>query len=393
MKYKIYYFNDSLLPGRSANKVARTNMSKAFAKIADVELVNFYFFVNNRKSAKQFVSNKVNPKPVYLPFFHDINEEKSKLYTLIHLFYYPWIILGFIGFFLIKKFSPEDIIFIRSEKITLALWIASFFRKISFSFEFNNYEFEKNRIKVFVFRKYANKSSVAVTVSNHTKQNWVVNGVDEKKIIVLPSGFDADLYTKIKISKIELRKELDLPLDKRIATYTGSIQKYRGIEEIIIAAKHLKEVEFLIFGDGDVVYYQEYVEKKFGLLENLHFKGFVANQDIPKYLKSSDVLLAPYAKKCQIIEHISPIKLFEYMASDIPIIISDFPRIREIVSGREVIFVESDNGNDLAKKIELILENKIDILSITKNASHLAEKFTWDKRSEEIFNQIKIKQV
>jgi len=113
-----------MLPGKSANKFARINMAKAFSKIELVDTVNFYFFSYNKKLSMHFKDKKLIIKPIYLPFFHDINEEKSILYKIIHIFYYPLIVFGFFTFFIFAKFKNEDILFIRSEKITLAIgWL------------------------------------------------------------------------------------------------------------------------------------------------------------------------------------------------------------------------------------------------------------------------------
>jgi len=364
-------------------------MAKAFLKIELVDTVNFYFFSYDKKLSMHFEDKKIIIKPIYLPLFHDINEEKSIIYKIIHIFYYPLIIFGFFLFFIFAKFKNEDILFIRSEKITLAVWLASFFKKINFSFEIHNYEMGKNKFRDFIFKKYLVKSKKAVTVSNYTQRNWIKNGIAENKIMVVPSGFDPDLYKNINFSKENILKELKITENKKIATYVGSVQKYRGIEEIIYAAKYLNNVEFMIIGGGNLNYYKEYVEKKYGLLNNLHLKGFIDNADIPKYLISSDVLLAPYSKKCPTVNHMSSVKLFEYMASGIPIIISDFPSIREVVSNKEVIFSKPDNPNDLSEKIKMILEREIDSRVVSENAKKLVEKFSWNNRALKIFENIR----
>ncbi|MGB5315482.1 MAG: glycosyltransferase, partial [Robiginitalea sp.] len=54
-----------------------------------------------------------------------------------------------------------------------------------------------------------------------------------------------------------------------------------------------------------------------------------------------------------------PVKMFEYMAAGIPVIASDFPYWRELLSGTDcAIFVDPDNPSEIAVAIRMLLADK-----------------------------------
>ena len=77
-------------------------------------------------------------------------------------------------------------------------------------------------------------------------------------------------------------------------------------------------------------------------------------------------------------------KLFEYMASGVPIVASDLPSIREILNEKNAIFVEPDNSKDLVFGITRAFEHPETLEGLAKQARLDAEKYTWDKRATDI---------
>jgi glycosyltransferase involved in cell wall biosynthesis len=76
------------------------------------------------------------------------------------------------------------------------------------------------------------------------------------------------------------------------------------------------------------------------------------------------------------------------MASKRPIIASNLPSIREIVSEKEVLFFKSDDSKKLALNItKLLKDNKLQEL-LSKNAFEKVKSYTWEKRVKEIINFI-----
>jgi glycosyltransferase involved in cell wall biosynthesis len=108
--------------------------------------------------------------------------------------------------------------------------------------------------------------------------------------------------------------------------------------------------------------------------------------------RSADVLVLPNTAKEKISAYYtSPMKLFEYMASKKPIVASDIPSIKEIVSEENVFFVLPDDSAKLALGIKSVflddaLAEKRAIKSFEDVRSH-----TWQNRAERIINFMNLK--
>lgn len=71
------------------------------------------------------------------------------------------------------------------------------------------------------------------------------------------------------------------------------------------------------------------------------------------------------------------------MASGKPIVVSDLPSIREVVSEQEAFLVEPDNPQALADGIAQALSS-LDASARAAAARAKVVEYTWDKRAERI---------
>ncbi len=232
-----------------------------------------------------------------------------------------------------------------------------------------------------------------VTISNILKQSLMKQRVPEEKILVLDDAVELKKFNTINLKKSKLKKMLNFPLHKNIILYTGNLGPGRGIDTIISSLKFLDEKEycFYIIG-GDPFwfkYWKKYIKKR-RIKADIKFLGFTSIRNIPYYIKAADILIAPYTKDCYTINWMSPVKLFEYMASKVPIIASNVQRIKEICSNNECLFFKAGDSRDLSEKIKILINDRELQEKLTKNAIKKAEKHTYIKRSQkilELFNK------
>ena len=107
-------------------------------------------------------------------------------------------------------------------------------------------------------------------------------------------------------------------------------------------------------------------------------------------MKAADVLVLPNSGKEKISRiYTSPLKMFEYMAAGVPIVASDLPSIREVLSEKTAFLFEADDARDLAEKIEMVLENKEGAGERARKALKEVKKYNWEERAGKILDFVK----
>jgi len=226
------------------------------------------------------------------------------------------------------------------------------------------------------------------TIHPIIKEQFVIQGVPKFKIFIFEDVVDFEKFKKIDTNKFILRKKLKLPINKKLIMYSGSLIDHRGIDTILLAANQLKDNKDLHFyfiggNKNDIKRWKQFIKEK-NIRANIEFLGYKQNILIPYYLKAADILLAPYSLKCTTINQMSPLKIFEYMASKVPIIASNVKRLKEICKNNSCIYFYADQPEDLSEKINLLLNNiKLQQILI-QNAYNLVKNYTYEKRCKKI---------
>jgi glycosyltransferase involved in cell wall biosynthesis len=392
----IYYFTDRPLAGKSAHGIARRAMAIALASLDEVKQVNFFYLerpgqVNESGfDYHQSPNAKVVFRPVKIYFYQEeLYSYKDKLMRFFIV--NPQIILKFFYTFLKEAWGSDTVIFVRGEKALLVAYLTSLVKKFFYAGEVHNYEFGVKSVRDFFYKKIFRAARFMVTISVYTKTNWVEHGLAENKIMVLPSGVDLSAFTAVRDTKSDLRQKLHLPVDKKIVMYCGQLLFWKGIETLIESFRYQPAAEtvLLIIGgaEEDVRKYKNYTQRL--QLNNVYFLGHRPPGLIPQYLKAADVLVLPSTAKYSISRlHTSPIKLFEYLAAQTPIIVADLPSLRQFVTAEEVTFFQPDNPQDLGQQIAEVLSGGELIKSKVAVAYEKVKKYTWNKRAQKIAEEL-----
>lgn len=203
-------------------------------------------------------------------------------------------------------------------------------------------------------------------------------------ILVAPNAVDLAQFNGVETRD---RDALGLP-SGRIAMYVGHLYKWKGVGVVVEAARKSidKNLAFIFVGgtDDDLARYRSKTKD----LPNVIFLGRRPHKDVPAFIKSADVLLLPNIPITQESDlYTSPIKMFEYMASGVPIVASDLPSIGEILNDKNAILVKAGDPSELLSGIKQALRNGVSTRAVY--AKEDVRKYTWDARARKIIAFIK----
>jgi glycosyltransferase involved in cell wall biosynthesis len=113
------------------------------------------------------------------------------------------------------------------------------------------------------------------------------------------------------------------------------------------------------------------------------FTGFVAPNLVQNYQFCADVLVLYYPSGMKLNRYRSPGKLFEYMASGVPIVSVDLPVLREVLGDDPAaVLVPADSPDALAVGIAEVLDDQERASRLATRALERVEAFTWKRRAD-----------
>jgi len=219
--------------------------------------------------------------------------------------------------------------------------------------------------------------------------------IKKKSILTIPNAVDVEHFSH-NLSTKEAKQILKLPEKSHLIGYIGSLKTMnmeKGVATSIDSLKFLGEDYTLYIVGGeqhDILYYKKYAEEK-GLVHRVVFVGKVSYKEIPLYSAVCDCLIAPYPDIEHYSHYMSPMKIFEYMASKRPIVATSLPSLKEVlVEGETAILVPPSDPQALARAIERLTTDISLARKLAETAyNEVKEKYTWHKRAGAIIDFIK----
>ena len=193
----------------------------------------------------------------------------------------------------------------------------------------------------------------------------------------------------VDMSKHDARKSLELPLEKMLIMYVGSFARWKGVATLYrawanIRAQFPNALLVLVGGEaGELIRFEECrdVGRDAQTLVLPHQRASL----IPAYLASADLLILPNEPISEeSIRFTSPIKLFEYMASGRPIVVSDMPSMREVLDDSTATFFKAGDHRHLTEVLTALLCNPSDANVRAMKAQKLSKEYSWEKRAERL---------
>ncbi|KAA0909965.1 glycosyltransferase family 4 protein [Aquicoccus porphyridii] len=176
--------------------------------------------------------------------------------------------------------------------------------------------------------------------------------------------------------------------------YFGHLYPGKGMETIAALAPLLPEIYFEVYGGTgeDIARWRGTCSEQI----NLTLHGHIPHAEVAAKMAACDVLIAPYAAQ---VSHVgggdigrwmSPLKLFEYMAAERPVVTSDLPVLREVVSDGETALLcpPGDTAAYATALRRLAADTELRVRIGSAGRDLLETEYTWEKRARRVLEGI-----
>ena len=208
------------------------------------------------------------------------------------------------------------------------------------------------------------------------------------KTAIVPNGVDIELF--VGRSSPQLREKLGLER-AFVLGYVGVLREWVDLEPVFAAVKELDKTrcaaKVLVVGEEGGLEKNKALARRYGLADQVIFTGTVPYVQVPEYVSCMDICLLPF-KKDAVSENAVPLKLFEYMACQKPVISAPLAGVRQAVGDRVVY---ASDASELGQKVmELCEKQDLRTEMGLQGRRFIEENYSWVKactRLEEILSE------
>ncbi len=169
--------------------------------------------------------------------------------------------------------------------------------------------------------------------------------------------------------------------------YLGNLHPWKGVDTLIRAMPHVRQpAELHIVGGNDArIKELRALANELDVARRVVFHGAVEPGRRFEWIHKADICLLPLTDTGLGGRYTSPLKLFEYMAVGKPIVVSDLPSMREVLSLEEnALLVPSGSPEAFARAIDRLLADPALRVRLGQAARERVQDFTWQRRAETI---------
>ncbi len=241
-----------------------------------------------------------------------------------------------------------------------------------------------------VEKQVLGKADAILAVSSQLANYLVASGIERRKIHVIPNGADTEIFEAAP-SRKECRKSVGFR-EEFVIGFVGSLKRWHGVDILLTAfesfADRFPNVRLVVIGTGpeEETLRQETASSQFS--RQIFLTGAVPHSEIPAYLRSFDVAVAPFRNTKNF--YFSPIKLFEYMAAGLPIVASGIGQLEQVIEdGQDGLLFEAESPQSLTMRLEELYHSKPLRQRLADNACQKSKAYTWSRAAEETISVVK----
>jgi glycosyltransferase involved in cell wall biosynthesis len=237
-------------------------------------------------------------------------------------------------------------------------------------------------IGVWFEKRAIRRSDIVLTINERLRQVVADLGVPDYKAIVLPTGIDTRRFVPAP-PDATLSAKLGLQDEDTILFFMGWLYEFSGLTEVALQLTEPgnENIKLIVVGEGDLYDELLSIQREYHLQDRLILLGKRPYEEIPGLISLADICLLPAYPGETIMQDIVPLKLYEYMAMEKPVIATRFPGImREFDEDHGIVYVDTPE-QVMAKARELIAQDRI--VRLGRRAREFVSVNSWDKIADD----------
>jgi glycosyltransferase involved in cell wall biosynthesis len=223
----------------------------------------------------------------------------------------------------------------------------------------------------------------------------VPDTVPREKVHQIHWGANVELF-RPGLTPTGAAAEVPIPPDARVVIFSGSFRLWHGADALVragarvLASRDGDKAFFLFIGSGPSHDDVAREVSRLGMESRCHLTGAVPYCDMPLYLSRGHIGVAPYQPsrhgQLQLGFYWSPLKMFEYMASGLPVITLDIDPLRDIIRrGREGLLFHERDERGLADAIAELVRSPERAEEMGRSArERVVNDYSWQVHCEKL---------
>jgi len=224
-------------------------------------------------------------------------------------------------------------------------------------------------------------ADMALSINEGLREYTIRMGADPKNTRVIRAGVDFQRL-HFGVNGDEIRKNYSIETEDILLFFVGWLYHFSGLKEVAVELSKINDdrIKLLIVGDGDAYEDLQNIQQEYGLENRMILAGRQPYQRLPEFLAAADICLLP-AYNNEIMRDIVPIKMYEYMAMNNPVISTKLPGVmKEFGENNGVIYIDRSEDT-INKTLELISNDAVQREG--KKARKFVERMSWDIITDE----------
>jgi glycosyltransferase involved in cell wall biosynthesis len=277
-------------------------------------------------------------------------------------------------FSILAKFKPE-IVLIDSVAVGYVGLFARLLFKVPYIIVLHGVEIElmtKSPLRLF-YKLELDLSKYIVAISDKlAKLISKYIGINEKKIFIIPVGFDPQEIKNAKCSKLKIPSD-----SPKTIIFMGRLVPEKDpinlLTAIKILSKKRRDFKLIVIGDGPLLSICKNYCSRLGIEELVYFLGERDHKEALSILSNADILVLPSKSEGL------PTVIIEAMSFGIPVIATKVGWIEDVIKdGFNGLLVSPRSSIALANAIESLFENRELCRRLSENALLVAKNYSWE---------------